>query len=384
LALLEQTLVDAATPDGYKQWLLERIGDFGGGEDAKLPCAAPSLLARLLASDRLGPEAWALCFQSLASAVMRYRGCAGVVDLDLLEHKLEDPEFLGYFSALRALSAAGTHGETADIRQRARALFWRYYDTLAKPGGRFSVSATDLDYPPFEMLYHLVDQHPMDLDRDLLTRALTQLKVAVAAGVASEQSASPLLSILRERPDLRPAADWEALHAALLPDSASGPLREGCALAIACLLPYAPQWVNAELETHFLAMIAHSDSVLVNYAPGLPHGGATAGLAACAIYGGDEQSARRILAKLLSLAMDAGRHLRAQSEAIAALEAIVWNRSALADSAFKAALHARLGADIQWERDRGADRVLDLLELACALHPERVDARDRHALRSRE
>lgn len=381
LALLESTIANPATPEGYKQWLLEQTPDYSAGPSARVPCGSVALLERLLAPGRLSPEVWALCFKTLSYESARAPGCLGEDLLSLVETQLEDPEFLGSFSALRILGAAAVDGQNAILRRRARELFWRGLDKLTATTGELAPPPGQLNGALCSGLRSLPMKHPPEVDRGFLERVTESLHRSLHAREDSRALTGLLIATLRERPDLRRHVDWAGLRAAFLSDTAPAALPEAQVVALSNLLPYAPQWIDEALVSSLLAALVPKVDSLRLPNQGSHFGGAPEALAACANYGQDPRLTRRIESRLLALASDYRQPPRAQVEALDALAAVLWQQPSLLDDRIKRALRGRLRhAELENLRSGPEGRALELLHLSFELRPDLITHRDLSAL----
>lgn len=380
-ALLESTIADPATPDGYRQWLLEVIPDCGGGDAAARHCAGVELLTRLLTPGRLSPEAWASCFMSLSRSAAAAPGCIGEEHLELVAAKLAEPEFLGGFSALRLLGAVAEDGRSAKLRSRAREHFWLGLDKLAAMSGDLAPTAKQVGDAFSAGLGSLPMKHPQEVDRVFLERVTESLYRSLDGREDCREATGLLLATLRERPDLRRQVNWGRLRNAFLGDIAVAARPEAQVIALSNLLPYAPQWIDAALVDELLrALVPKADSL--RCANSRSHfGGTPEALAACANYGQSPRLTRRIEGRLRKVAGDAKQPERARQEALAALSAMAWQQPSLLDEEFKRALRSRLRhAELEASHFGPDGQVLALLQLSFELRPELVCRRDLYAI----
>lgn len=382
LALLETTIADPGTPDGYKQWLLERIPWDAGGGKRPVPCGGAQVLTNLLAPNRLEPPAWALCFSSLAMVLGGAPECIEQQHLDLIKGLLANEDFLGLPSALRILGAAAGQGANAPLRRAALDLFWQGYERLVDMEGDLAPDARRLSDILGADLQRLPERYPAAVDRELVDWVAEALERCGKADADCERAADLLLSTLCARPDLRAVPNWAALRGALFNGHGPRELPEGTLLAIANLLPSAPQWIDEAAVEAFLEALVEKDSALRKPGSRSYFGGATECLSACAIYGTQPQLRQRILAALWRIALEEGLEDRAHREALSALAAIAWNRPELIDAEFKRTTLARAARarpeGFNYDSDNGA---LALLQLSIEMRPDLTSGRDLEVIR---
>ncbi len=238
------------------------------------------------------------------------------------------------------------------------------------------LSGEVLDRRLFGSLGRLPFLHPEDLNPDFPERVSERLRRRAAVGADCGQLSNLLISILRERPDLRRTLDWADLRHALLDGRSGEDLREENAIAVANLIPYTPSWVSAGMIDLFLNGLSKKKEEYLKPRSRSYFGGNLKLLSACAVYGRDRRQTDRILARLLELLQDAELPMAARSEAVQAMETIYWNQPDRVDAKLMATIRKVLSRSRDGYSGWNRKRILQLLCLSCELRPKLITEKD--------